>query len=760
MRGELVAGRYLVADALGSGAEATVFRAEDTVSGRQVALKVGGGASGLGHHRLLGEAAVLRLLRVGGVAHVLDAGVHEGRDFHITELVDGTPFPGKPPPVAWRELQPAACALLDTLERVHGAGIVHADLKPANVLVTHTGRPVVLDFGASRRTTIDLAQAGEPAVAGALAFLAPEVLRGARPSVASDLYAIGTMLYLAMTGTLPHPGTTPSTILRARLGMPAARLPAGCAPEYVETTVADLLHGDPGARPKSAAAARGALLDPASEHRPREATVLLADGGWTEEALRELFLGDERLFHLRTDAARILHRAGGGDSGRIAGVLTEWVEAGVVRPSQSRYWIDRQSLVDLQEAENARSERDGSVAERVLATAKRAVEAGDAVSAVSMLEVGARALRECSSEMAAVRDDVFVSWLELAVSEQSPHGADRLAYEAAQHRSASAVLSNVSTMAHALVSFAGDPRRALEELQRMGEIEPPRVERCRVSLAMLAARSIDVGTEQAILAAAEAYGDRCGDPIFLARLDGWRGRLAYREGRYVDAAELHRRSAERMTNRVDVVLAQLNRAAALVEAFDFRAARQVASTAREALGQARHPLFEARLEWVARTCSYRLEEDLAPDLELVDASARLGVAHMEAQLALTEAAFAWRGGQLETALALAARAEHLWRQVNTLVDLAWCVRALQLVCGDPRSADVAREIAAHACRSEIPGVGIQTLGLLALAGHEISAVHRDQVQRLAATVPAHFHRYRIDVLSVDEALIYLGADRR
>lgn len=237
-----------------------MYRAHDPVEDRVVAVKRLR-AAGSGHRaRVRREVAALRLLDLPGVVRILDEGEAEGAPFVVMELVEGRPFPG-PVEAGWPGLRGPALGLLETLARVHEAGVVHRDVKPSNVLVRPDGSPVLLDFGLARGHPVGSTITGEGAIVGTPRYLAPEQLRGERVGPAADLYAVGVMLYEALAGRPPHEAAAMDALWQAKLAtdpIPLARL-APSVPASVADLVDALLAREPEARPRSAAAALEAL---------------------------------------------------------------------------------------------------------------------------------------------------------------------------------------------------------------------------------------------------------------------------------------------------------------------------------------------------------------------------------------------------------------------------------------------------------------------------------------------------------------------
>ncbi|WP_437627889.1 protein kinase domain-containing protein [Sorangium sp. So ce1151] len=264
--GRTFAGRYRLVERLGEGSHGEVWTADDLLLGQPVALKWMRYAAGQALARIRREITTLRMLRVPGVVRLLDDGIEGERPFLVMERVEGRPFPGRDAPRGevtarwtWAALAGPTLALLEVLARVHAAGIVHRDLKPDNILVSADGRPIVLDFGVSmwRDQTGQLTESGQ--ILGTPLYLAPEQILGRAVDARTDLYALGVILYEALTGRFPHEAPDVMSLLRARLAQPA--LPVHELAPEVPAQVAEVIDR---------------LLSPSSEQRLRSASAVLA----------------------------------------------------------------------------------------------------------------------------------------------------------------------------------------------------------------------------------------------------------------------------------------------------------------------------------------------------------------------------------------------------------------------------------------------------------------------------------------------------
>ncbi|MEO1233903.1 MAG: serine/threonine-protein kinase, partial [Myxococcota bacterium] len=203
-------------DSLGRGAFGEVFRCVDEVTGHDVALKRLRPLAPLDGQRVRREICALRLLREPGVVRLLDDFEEDEAVHLVMSLVDGKPFPGAFVD-GWDSLEPVVVSILETLARVHSAGVVHRDLKPANVLVDARASPVLLDFGLASGSVIGDRLTTDGEIVGTPHYLAPEQAFGAEVDGRADLYALGAMLYEALSGRVPHAGEGAIAMLHRKL---------------------------------------------------------------------------------------------------------------------------------------------------------------------------------------------------------------------------------------------------------------------------------------------------------------------------------------------------------------------------------------------------------------------------------------------------------------------------------------------------------------------------------------------------------------
>ena len=270
--GRLAGGRLELRRRIGGGGFGQVFAAWDSALRSEVAVKLLRRDDAEALYRFKREFRALADLRHPGLVALHELFEEDGRWFYTMELVDGEPFtvlgrqaqvppeptltlrpgadltaPGEQPPewIGLADLASAVAQLVDAVEAIHAAGRLHRDLKPSNVLVDRSGRVVVLDFGlvgdrAQHSHALTMGVIGTPA------YMAPEQAAGKPLTPAADWYAVGAIVFEALTGRRPFVGE-PLAILQAKQRHPPAdvRSFAADVPPAWADLVAALLTTDP-----------------------------------------------------------------------------------------------------------------------------------------------------------------------------------------------------------------------------------------------------------------------------------------------------------------------------------------------------------------------------------------------------------------------------------------------------------------------------------------------------------------------------------
>lgn len=258
----VVAGRYRLLGPLGRGGMGIVWRARDEVLGREVAVKEVRAPAGLDaaevarmYRRLEREAWAAARISHRGVVTVYDVASEDGRPWIVMELVRGLSLAevleGEGPMTPQRAAHLGE-QVLAALRSAHEAGVLHRDVKPANVLIANDGRVVLSDFGiASLEGSSAITMTGE--VVGSPEFLAPERALGREPGPESDLWSLGVMLYKAVEGVSPFRRDTPLSTLHAVVDH---ELPPPRRAGPLEPVLEGLLRKDPRERLAAAEAVR------------------------------------------------------------------------------------------------------------------------------------------------------------------------------------------------------------------------------------------------------------------------------------------------------------------------------------------------------------------------------------------------------------------------------------------------------------------------------------------------------------------------
>ncbi|MER6069206.1 serine/threonine-protein kinase [Streptomyces sp. NPDC001817] len=277
-RERVIAGRYRLLSPLGEGGMGTVWRARDEVLHREVAVKEVRAPAGLPasdvermYARLEREAWAAARVANRNVVTVYDVALEGGRPWIVMELVRGLSLADQleaEGPLSPQRAAHVGAEVLSALRAAHAAGVLHRDVKPANVLLANDGRVVLTDFGiASVEGSSALTMTGE--VVGSPEFLAPERALGRTPGPESDLWSLGVLLYAAVEGVSPFRYDTPISTLRAVVD---EELPPPHRAGPLAPVIEGLLRKDPAER-LDAGRAEHELRIVAAGGTPRAATL-------------------------------------------------------------------------------------------------------------------------------------------------------------------------------------------------------------------------------------------------------------------------------------------------------------------------------------------------------------------------------------------------------------------------------------------------------------------------------------------------------
>lgn len=276
-----VVSHYEVQDLIGAGAMGQVYRAFDGALGRPVALKFL--SSGLAddrraRERMRREAQAASALDHPGIATIFEVSEHEGRPFISMMLYEGETLAAalQRGPLSIREAARIGTELASALAAAHSAGIVHRDVKPANVMLTRSGAVKLVDFGlakieAGAEATM-LTRTGS--ILGTVAYMAPEQLAGEAIDHRADLWSLGVLLYEAISGRLPIAGEGLAHRILTKDPVPLASARAD-VPRPVARLVMRLLKKAPAMRVQSAAEVERSLRE-WSEGRASGESALLS----------------------------------------------------------------------------------------------------------------------------------------------------------------------------------------------------------------------------------------------------------------------------------------------------------------------------------------------------------------------------------------------------------------------------------------------------------------------------------------------------
>lgn len=283
--GRMVNGRYQLRTLLGDGGMGSVFRALDTASGKEVAVKLLHKELVHSHaqqQRFLREAEITRKLSHPNVVHTIELGNESGRPYLVMEIVQGETLAalisrGAIPPHESASIIRDIC---EGLLAIHAVQVVHRDVKPSNIIVNSDGRAVIMDLGVARNHDSTLTAPSE--LVGSAPYLPPESWVSTEVSEASDIYALGVVWYELCTGVLPFDGETAAELMQKHLEfspVPPGQIVGG-VPRWMGDLILSMLAKKPGARPASVSEVIAAIDRGLARKKPGR----LSQKGTQEEA--------------------------------------------------------------------------------------------------------------------------------------------------------------------------------------------------------------------------------------------------------------------------------------------------------------------------------------------------------------------------------------------------------------------------------------------------------------------------------------------
>ena len=220
--GKVINERYELLEIVGSGGMATVYKAQDRLLNRFVAVKILKDSMKYDSEileKFSTEAKAAASLSHNNIVSVYDVGTSDGISYIVMEYIDGETlkeYINKNKPIKWQKACEIAIQIANALSAAHDNGIIHRDIKPHNILITKDGTAKVADFGIARAVSSDTVVAGGSAL-GSVHYISPEQARGGFVDNSSDLYSLGVVLYEMLTGSLPFDGDNAVSIALKKL---------------------------------------------------------------------------------------------------------------------------------------------------------------------------------------------------------------------------------------------------------------------------------------------------------------------------------------------------------------------------------------------------------------------------------------------------------------------------------------------------------------------------------------------------------------
>lgn len=291
--GETLGGRYEILERVGGGGMALVYKAQDLLLNRYVAVKV------LRQQYVHDEEFIRRFRREAqsaaslshpNVVSMYDVGQEGDNHFIVMEYVEGMTLNDlirEKAPLQVEDALHIATQICDALEHAHHNQIIHRDIKPHNILIGKNGRIKVTDFGIARATTSStITQTGS--VVGSVHYFSPEHAKGVSTGAKSDLYSLGIVLYQMLTGKLPFLGESPISVALKHLqeNVEEPRRVNPLIPQSVENIILKAMRKNPDERYQSATDMLQDLETALEPNRRNEPKLTFLDDGLDADATR------------------------------------------------------------------------------------------------------------------------------------------------------------------------------------------------------------------------------------------------------------------------------------------------------------------------------------------------------------------------------------------------------------------------------------------------------------------------------------------
>ncbi|MBO5559953.1 Stk1 family PASTA domain-containing Ser/Thr kinase [Ruminococcus sp.] len=258
--GKKLDGRYEITELIGVGGMADVYKAQDVMENRPVAVKIlkpefSGDEEFL--RRFRNESKAIAVLSHPNIVKIYDVGFTDEIQFIVMEYIDGITlkeFIEQQGVLKWKDALHFITQILRALQHAHDKGIVHRDIKPQNIMLFTDGSIKVMDFGIARFSRIDGKTLSDKAI-GSVHYISPEQAQGEMTDERSDIYSVGVMLYEMLTGRKPFDGDTAVNValkhMQETAVPPREIMPA--IPEALEEIVIHAMEKQPAQRYQSAA---------------------------------------------------------------------------------------------------------------------------------------------------------------------------------------------------------------------------------------------------------------------------------------------------------------------------------------------------------------------------------------------------------------------------------------------------------------------------------------------------------------------------